>query len=210
MNRLVYLIFMSILFSQDTNSKYYDIEGNEIVFKNKKWNYIMIPDNDCTIPFKEFANYIAENSDINFLNNKEAYRYGIYKMPHMNVCPPIDFEPVIFPINAEYQIKSTWDSLKVGMKQKKVRELMKFDPIITYNKNKINYWEYYKFGILEFDNKGNLLKWKYIGRNNQLTFLPKNLDTKVVQGSKNNIFLKFKYRLRKYYDLLKGRVFNKK
>ena len=75
----------------------------------------------------------------------------------MNICPPLDYKPDIYPINAEYQIKSNWDSLKVGMSQKKVREWMKFDPMITYNKNKIKYWEYNKFGTLEFDDKGRLL-----------------------------------------------------
>ena len=206
MYRVYYFIFVCLVFSKEENFKYVDLEGNEIIFKNKKWNYIMIPDNECSIPFNEFANYIAENSDIEFLNKKEAYRFGVYKMPHMNICPPIDYAPYIYPINAEYQIKSNWDSLKVGMKQKKVREIMKFDPMITYKKNNIKYWEYNKFGTLEFDKKGILLKWEFLGRDNQTIYRTDNKENHIKEKSNNNILFKVKNKIIEIYSFLKSKA----
>ena len=207
MYRLLYcFLFLCFIYSQDEQLKYFDLEGNEIIFKNKKWNYMIIPDNECTIPFNVFVNYIAENSDIEFLNHKEAYRYGIYKMPHMNICPPLDYKPDIYPINAEYQIKSNWDSLKVGMSQKKVREWMKFDPMITYNKNKIKYWEYNKFGTLEFDDKGRLLKWIFSGRDNQTIYRSNNKSSNVKQEARDNILLKIKDKTLGWYSKIKAKI----
>ena len=166
----------------------------------------MIPDNECSIPYNEFVNYIAENSDIEFLNKKEAYRYGVYKMPHMNICPPIDYEPYIYPINAEYQIKANWDSLKVGMSQKKVRELMKFDPMISYKKNKIKYWEYNKFGTLEFDKKGILVNWKFSGRNNQTIYITEKKENQIKEESNNNILFKVQDKTKKIYSFFKSKL----
>ena len=206
MTKFYLFILCSFIFSNQENLKYLDLEGNEIVYKNKKWNYKIIPVNECTIPFKVFVNYIAENSGIEFLNNQEAYRYGIYKMPHMDICPPLDYEPYIFPVNAEYQIKSSWDSLKVGMSQKQVREWMKFDPMITHSNNNIKYWEYNKFGTLEFNMKGMLINWKFSGRNNQTIYRKEIKENHVKEKSNNNIFFKVKEKATKIFSFLKLKI----
>ena len=211
MARFYLFILFSFIFSNQEIFKYLDLEGNEIIYKNKKWHYKMIPVNECTIPFKVFVNYIAENSDIEFINNQEAYRYGIYKMPHMDICPPLDYDPYIFPVNAEYQIKSNWDSLKVGMNQKQVREWMKFDPMITYSTNNIKYWEYNKFGVLEFDHRGKLLNWNFKGRNDQSVYKSNRIDD-LDEESNNNFWFKTKDRSIKFYNFIKEKIletFNK-
>lgn len=205
MIRLYVIFLFSLIFSNEGNVKYLDLEGNELIYKNKKWSYKIIPVADCTIPFNVFANYIAENSDIEFLNKQEAYRYGVYRMPHMDICPPLDYEPYVYPINAEYQIKSTWDSLKVGMSQKQVREWMKFDPMITYSKNKIKYWEYNKFGFLEFDQKGKLLNWKFKGRDDQSIYIPHKREVYDSESNEKKWF-KIKKKSIKLYCSVKEKI----
>ena len=211
------LIVYSIIFAEQNSKIYYDIEGNEIIYVDQKWKYIVFPDNDCSIPYDKFVTYIKENTNIDFLNEVEAYKYGIYKMPHMKVCPPVDYKPNIYPKNAEYQIKSNWDSLKVGMKQKKVREWFNFNPSITYKKNKIRYWQYYDFGILEFNTKGRLLKWEFTGSNDQSVFPSSKKENEYLVDQKNNkiqtVLIKIKDQTKVYYSSLKNKIlkiFNRK
>jgi len=213
----LFLIAGSFIFAEQNSKIYYDIQGNEIIYAEQEWKYIVFPDNDCSIPYDKFVTYIKENTNIDFLNEVEAYKYGLYKMPHMKVCPPIDYNPIIYPKNAEYQIKSNWDSLKVGMKQKKVIEWFKFNPSISYKKNNIRYWEYYDFGILEFNNKGRLLNWEFTGSNDQSIFPPSKKENLYSVDQKKNkiqtVIVKIKDQSKVYYKSLKNKIlkfFNRK
>ena len=161
--KFLFIILLGILLPDQNTKKYFDIEGNEIIYKDNRWRYISPPSIDCNIPFNVFVNYIKENSDITFNNDQEAYRYGIYKMPHVDVCPNLDYTPVVFPINAEYEFKSNWDSLKVGMSQKEVRKWLHFDPMLSFDQQNHEIWKYYGFGYLEFNENEKLVRWTFTG-----------------------------------------------
>mgnify|MGYP001345241610 CR=1 FL=1 len=49
-----------------------------------------------------------------------------YQIPHIDVCPPFEYKPNIYPVNIEYALKANWDSLRVGMSQKQVISIFKF------------------------------------------------------------------------------------
>ncbi len=188
-----------MLVSVEQESPYFDLEGNEIVFKDQKWRYVNPPVVDCNIPYHAFIQYIRENADIRFINDEEAFRYGSYKLPHMDVCPPIDYSPVVFPINAEYEFKANWDSLKIGMSQKTVRKWFRFNPNLTYQKNDRNIWTYYGFGDLEFDENGKLIQWTFKGSDNHTIYkneavidLHKLRDPQEETSWYNNIWEKIK------------------
>lgn len=166
----ILILFLGIIFTVEQENTYFDLEGNEIVFKDQRWRYVQPPPVDCNIPYDVFIRYIRENADVKFQSDDEAFRFGSYKMPHMNVCPPLDYSPIVYPINADYEIKANWDSLKVGMTQKSVRNWFHFNPMLSYEKNEREIWKYYGFGTMEFDSKGQLIQWKYKGSDNQTIY----------------------------------------
>ena len=180
-NKLIILFLIGgIVFSYQNIDTYFDIEGNEIIYKDQRWRYVHPPAIDCNIPYDVFVRYIRENTNIKFQNDEEAYRYGVYKMPHTDVCPSLDYVPVIFPVNAEFGLKANWDSLKVGMTQKSVRTWFRFDPMLSFEKNDQEIWTYYGYGTIVFDKKGKLINWEFTGSDTQIIYKrDENINLKI-------------------------------
>ena len=58
----LFLIAGSFIFAEQNSKIYYDIQGNEIIYAEQEWKYIVFPDNDCSIPYDKFVTYIKENT----------------------------------------------------------------------------------------------------------------------------------------------------
>ena len=117
------------------------------------------------------------------------------------MCPPFEYKPNIYPVNIEYALKTNWDSLRVGMSQKQVISIFKFDPLLSYEIQNTNIWKYYGFGYLEFNKKGRLLDWKFTGSNNLKIYKSKKDTDSSNNVKKINFFNKIINKIKKILPL---------